>query len=360
MKRTVQTRRRIHGYHLAGCVAALGLWACGPEASSAQCGNGVIEAGEVCDGTALGVHTCQSELPGATGTLTCMADCTLDTSGCTVCGNGVREAGEACDGAALGERTCQSEMPGSTGTLSCLTDCTLDTSGCAICGNGVREAGEACDGGVPGERTCESEVPGSTGGLSCTKGCTLDTSGCAICGNGVRETGEGCDCGGEPSKLPLGCSEVNGGSESTCDNHCEATCCVVISGLGPTEVSFCEGPDTSLKGTPASTPIIWRNGSALRLQAGAAREENRRNALQISMRNAAGAGDFSNPLLEYWNEKGEWHENNAMTGTLHVDNWSQVGTRITGTFSGMVANMVTFESHDISGTYCAMRGADVE
>ncbi|MGD2116382.1 MAG: hypothetical protein PVG07_15110, partial [Acidobacteriota bacterium] len=47
------------------------------------CGNGVIEAGEVCDGANLGGETCQSQ--GFTGgTLACNASCTgFDTSGCT-------------------------------------------------------------------------------------------------------------------------------------------------------------------------------------------------------------------------------------------------------------------------------------
>jgi hypothetical protein len=47
------------------------------------CGNGIIEAGEVCDGANLGGETCQSQ--GFTGgTLACNGTCTgFDTSGCT-------------------------------------------------------------------------------------------------------------------------------------------------------------------------------------------------------------------------------------------------------------------------------------
>jgi hypothetical protein len=56
----------------------------------ANCGNGVIEGGEVCDGTVLNGKTCNTATAGAkpTGTLRCSASCTFDTSGC-VGGGGI-------------------------------------------------------------------------------------------------------------------------------------------------------------------------------------------------------------------------------------------------------------------------------
>lgn len=52
------------------------------------CGNGVLDAGEVCDQSALGGATCSSATSGvqAFGTLRCSADCEgFDTSACITC-----------------------------------------------------------------------------------------------------------------------------------------------------------------------------------------------------------------------------------------------------------------------------------
>lgn len=52
--------------------------------SGASCGDGELDADEVCDGEELGGQQCADVVPGATGTLTCAADCAaLDASGCT-------------------------------------------------------------------------------------------------------------------------------------------------------------------------------------------------------------------------------------------------------------------------------------
>ena len=49
----------------------------------------------------------------------------------SVCGNNVREAGEACDGSDLGGETCQG-LTFTHGTLSCKANCSFDTAGCSI------------------------------------------------------------------------------------------------------------------------------------------------------------------------------------------------------------------------------------
>ncbi len=49
----------------------------------ALCGNGIRQPGEECDGNDLGGQTCVS-LGYVGGTLSCKADCTFDTSGCTI------------------------------------------------------------------------------------------------------------------------------------------------------------------------------------------------------------------------------------------------------------------------------------
>ena len=97
------------------------------------CGNDVAEAGEVCDGTDLAGETCVSQ-EFEDGTLSCLADCSgYDTSECTggaECGDGVAEEGEACDGTDLKGETCES-LGYEYGTLSCRPDCSeYYTSNC--------------------------------------------------------------------------------------------------------------------------------------------------------------------------------------------------------------------------------------
>ena len=53
----------------------------------------------------------------------------------TRCGNGIREGDEQCDGDDLGGQTC-SGLGYYGGTLSCKADCTFDTSGCTAGGGG--------------------------------------------------------------------------------------------------------------------------------------------------------------------------------------------------------------------------------
>lgn len=213
--------------------------------SAAVCGNGVLEAGEQCDGSDLAGHTCEtqgfegglvrctqgclldtrdchlcgdgvvsgpeacdgSDLAGATcgslgfvaGALACsVADCDFDTSQCTMCGNGLIDLSqgeqELCDGPDLGGQTCFLETGLPDGELVCDPSCeSFDTSGCHDCGNGVREGPEDCDGASLGPATCLTETGHTEGALSCNGDCTFDVSTCHTCGDGVRDGPELCD-----------------------------------------------------------------------------------------------------------------------------------------------------------------------
>lgn len=143
-----------------------------------ECGDGVIEGDEVCDGDALDGQDCSSQgFDG--GTLACADDCTFDTSQCTTntCGNGQIDSGEDCDGSELGGATCSSEGF-VDGTLAC-NNCQFDTSNCSNCGNDTVDSGETCDGTDLNGETCETQ--GFAGGtLACEPACgAYDTSGCS-------------------------------------------------------------------------------------------------------------------------------------------------------------------------------------
>ena len=97
------------------------------------CGNGVLDPGEECDGENLGGNTCGDVGNYVGGTLSCNADCTFNTDECQAhedCGNGVIDEGEDCDGDELGGNTCEDVGDYLGGVLACRNDCTFDVSGC--------------------------------------------------------------------------------------------------------------------------------------------------------------------------------------------------------------------------------------
>lgn len=93
-----------------------------------NCGDGVLDPDEACDGAELGRQTC-ADLGFLGGTLACTAGCALDTSACLSCGNGVLDPGEDCEGADLGGKTCE-DLQLFSGALACSPECTFDTAGC--------------------------------------------------------------------------------------------------------------------------------------------------------------------------------------------------------------------------------------
>ena len=96
-----------------------------------DCGNGVLDEGEDCDGEELGGTRC-TDLDFAGGDLACLSTCQFDKADCleTLCGNGLVDNGEECDGKNVGAATCiGAGFAG--GSLDCDTDaCLVDTGGC--------------------------------------------------------------------------------------------------------------------------------------------------------------------------------------------------------------------------------------
>ncbi len=150
------------------------------------CGNGVIDAGEDCEGADLGGMGC-TDIGYDGGTLGCNVACLFDPFNCEifVCGNGAIQGTEFCDADQVNGADCASEGFPLGGTLVCNAACDdYDISGCLtqLCGNDNIEGTETCDGSDVAGDTCAAH--GFAGGnLGCNAGCTNITFGTCSPGN---------------------------------------------------------------------------------------------------------------------------------------------------------------------------------
>jgi hypothetical protein len=178
------------------------------------CGNGVVEAGEQCDGN------CPSSCPNigctartlqgtgcqrqcvASGTVACgtNGDGCCPTTGCNankdndcspVCGNGVIEPGELCE-LSSGDAGAPQAPDGGVGTI-CPTIC--PNIGCTlrvIQGSGCQAQCVNAPGGADGGGTITGCINNDS---CCPSGCNaLNDNNCSpVCGNGVIEPTETCD-----------------------------------------------------------------------------------------------------------------------------------------------------------------------
>lgn len=185
------------------------------------CGDDTLNNDEDCDGDDLGPATCVSIGQGFIGgDLACDGACAFDVSGCTAppdCGNGVIEGTEECDGADLDGATCESRNFDS-GTLACTGGCAFDESDCQTCGDGEVSGSEVCDGANLGAGSCTGL--GHDGGtLSCAANCfSFVQDACSDCGDGIVESPEVCDS----SMFPGQSCTSNGyeGGSLTCNGTC--------------------------------------------------------------------------------------------------------------------------------------------
>ncbi len=144
------------------------------------CGNNIREGGELCDGTDTGGYTNCPDIDAKYngGTLgACNATCDgFDTALCTDCGNNIVEIGEVCDGSANGGiSTCTQYSSVFNGGMlgACNATCdAFDASGCTTCGNNIREGAELCDGVDLDSKNCVADFGHDGGVLSCSADCS--------------------------------------------------------------------------------------------------------------------------------------------------------------------------------------------
>jgi len=178
--------------------------------NNANCGNGIIDTGETCDGTALGEATCEDE--GFTGgTLGCLTTCAgFDTTGCTNVTNNTTpgHVGDPCTETAqcvTPDATCYPEVGAGMPSGYCVAEC-------------------------DGEGACSEE------GTLCVS--TQTASFCA----------KSCTLGGTDCRVGYECVDIGDGvgvcwaACSTAD-HCPTT------GICDAEAGFCMTPPEDCENT---------------------------------------------------------------------------------------------------------------
>jgi fibro-slime domain-containing protein len=185
--------------------------------NTANCGNGVLNAGEQCDdGNTVGGDGCTKICQIESGW-----SCPTAGQPCVrteVCGDGMLQLPEQCDD---GNTT-----PGDGCSATCNVEpgyvCHVPGKPCIpLCGDGIITGTEKCDDGntTNGDgcsSTCQVEPGATCSGTPSV--CTL-----AVCGNGVVEAGEACDCGTSLTTFPTGCTGPNGlfnGDGTGCSKTC--------------------------------------------------------------------------------------------------------------------------------------------
>jgi hypothetical protein len=238
----------------------------GDACEGGECGNGILEPGEDCDGADLGGAAC-SDNGCSTGTPTCALDCTVDygaCGGCPVCdNNGTCDAGEDCDscpndcptgaGASCGNGIC--EAGNGEDCLSCAADCRGKQNGRRnnryCCGDGAGENPLSCSNSTctNGEWQCTNTPasPSCCGDASCDgaedgNSCPLDCGAPPACGDGTCNGNETiCTCSADCGTPP--------GSETSCTNGNDDDCDAAVD----CNDSDCSGDPACSCGQPGSS-----------------------------------------------------------------------------------------------------------
>ncbi len=211
-----------------------------------ECGNGVLDPNEECEGDDLDAQTCDNFGYNG-GQLGCTADCRYDPSMCNaaaVCGDGVIDAdkGESCDCGGQGSPCTAAQLANlgcanfdspkgvafGGGTLKCNspTACGYNVDACTYCGDNKRNGGEDCDGGELGGQSCKT-LGFDAGTLTCNVGCTYNTTSCESfsCGDGKCQASEdSCVCPEDCPEDPNTCSDCECGGQGGPNCYCDIFC----------------------------------------------------------------------------------------------------------------------------------------
>jgi hypothetical protein len=209
-----------------------------------SCGDGVVDAPEVCDGVRLGGSAC-TDLPAPMngnyggGALACADDCSaFDESGCTWCGDAVKNGPEICDGNDLGGATCVDAgwLPGGGGAPTCTGACELDGGACTgtMCGGELAappdgagmcaapwmDTGSACHRDCPqvGMNACQNPIA-----CPADRNCEVVCEFNACAGKTIEcAAGHGCD---------VACSEQSSCTTTTIECPPDGPCTIACAGL---------------------------------------------------------------------------------------------------------------------------------
>jgi cysteine-rich repeat protein len=187
---------------------------CTIEQAQPECGNGILEAGEMCDGNAPANADCLN------CRIVCRDGATLDMTTkppvCeNLCGNGTIDAGEECDPTATVPgadcSNCENVCPNgttlgqdNTGRPACIPD--------TYCGDGIINGSEECDTttniahGLCNNCTLSCSPGYSLSTASGTRECVPDES----CGDGIKNGSEECD----------GSDGINSAQNQSCSGKC--------------------------------------------------------------------------------------------------------------------------------------------
>jgi hypothetical protein len=193
----------------------------------ANCGDGVRDADEACDGSDLGGETCDS-LGFQGGTLACTGACQHDVSGCSApaCGTAATPTATECpsvcnDGCDFTDGVCQVQCGGG------MANCTDETIACPpglLCsvtclGTGCGGATVQCAGGWACNLQCLDPGACADATLQCAGG----PCGAVCTGSQTSCTGLVMECGTNDSELR--CPQGSDGTPSVVEDAASSCSC---------------------------------------------------------------------------------------------------------------------------------------